>query len=124
MNDAHGLGGHPEWGQPHFGGDASGDAYRRDVFTYLLGLALALILTVVPFALVYWHATSTYSMWIAIALFALVQAIVHFRCFLHVNPPHENVDELWLVLFTVLILVMMAGGTVWILGNLHSRMMS
>jgi cytochrome o ubiquinol oxidase subunit IV len=121
MNDGHGLGGHPEWGQPH-GGGASGEAYRRDLFTYLSGLALALILTAVPFGLVYWHAMSTFSLWIAIGLFAFVQAMVHFRCFLHVNPPQEKVDELWLVLFTVLILVMMAGGTVWILGNLHSRM--
>lgn len=123
MNGGHGLGGHPEWGPPHVGGDASGDAYRRDLFTYLSGLALALILTAVPFALVYWHAISTSALWIAIGLFALVQAIVHFRCFLHVNPPYENVDEMWLVLFTVLILVMMTGGTVWILGNLQSRMM-
>jgi cytochrome o ubiquinol oxidase subunit IV len=121
MNDGHGLGGHPAWGQSHVGG-TSGDAYRRDLFTYLSGLALALILTAAPFGLVYWHAMSTFSLWIAIGLFALVQAMVHFRCFLHVNPPHEHVDELWLVLFTVLILVMMAGGTVWILGNLHSRM--
>jgi cytochrome o ubiquinol oxidase subunit IV len=122
MNDGHGLRGHPEWGPPRVGRGASGESYRRDLFTYLSGLALALILTAVPFALVYWHAMSTSSLWIAIGVFALVQAMVHFRCFLHVNPPHQNVDELWLVLFTVLILVMMAGGTVWILGNLHSRM--
>jgi cytochrome o ubiquinol oxidase subunit IV len=101
---------------------ASGDAYRRDLHTYLWGLVLALTLTAAPFALVYWFAMTTLSLWIAIGCFALVQAVVHSRCFLHVYPPHENVDEMLLVLFTVIILVMMAGGTVWILGNLHSRM--
>jgi len=122
MNDFREFGGHPEWGRPHFGGGASGDAYRRDLHTYLWGLALAVTLTVVPFALVYWHAMTASSLWIAIGIFALVQAVVHFRCFLHVHPPHENVDEMLLVLFTVIILIMMAGGTVWILANLHSRM--
>jgi cytochrome o ubiquinol oxidase subunit IV len=122
MNHFHNLGDYSEWEPPFFGGGASGDAYRRDLHTYLWGLVLALTLTAAPFALVYWHAMTTLSLWIAIGGFALVQAVVHFRCFLHVNPPHENVDAMLLVLFTVIILVMMAGGTVWILGNLHSRM--
>lgn len=106
----------------NLGAGTSGDAYRRDLHTYLWGLALALTLTAAPFALVYWHAIATSWLLIAIGVFGLVQALVHFRCFLHVNPPHENVDELLLVLFTVIILVMMAGGTVWVLGDLHARM--
>jgi cytochrome o ubiquinol oxidase subunit IV len=122
MNHFHNVEDPLEWRPPQFGGGASGDAYCRDLYTYLCGLVLALTLTAVPFALVYWHAMTTVSLWIAVGGLALVQAVVHFRCFLHVNPPHENVDEMLLVLFTVLILVMMAGGTVWILGNLHSRM--
>lgn len=112
----------PSSGHPHFRSGSSDPGYHRELRIYVWGLALALILTVVPFALVDWHAMTTSAVWIAIASFALVQAIVHFRCFLHVHPPHENVDEMLLVLFTGLILVMMAGGTVWILGNLHSRM--
>lgn len=75
-----------------------------------------------PFALVGWHLLAPSMLWLAIGLFALVQGVVHFRCFLHVNPPHENLDETLLILFTVFIVIMMAGGTVWILGNLHSRM--
>lgn len=122
MSDFHGLGGHPEWAHSHAGGDGPHHSYRRDLHTYLWGLALAVALTAAPFALVYWHAMSTSALWTAIGVFALVQAVVHFRCFLHVDPPHENVDELLLVVFTVIILIMMAGGTVWILGNLHSRM--
>jgi len=117
MNDAHHFG-----GQPHAGGGSSGGSYRKDLHTYVWGLALAVTLTVVPFVLVNWHVMTTASLWIAIGLFALIQAVVHFRCFLHVNPPHEHVDEMLLVLFTVIIVIMMSGGTVWILGNLHTRM--
>ena len=121
MNDIQNLGETANWGEPHTGAAAS-DAYGKDLFTYLSGLALAVILTALPFGLVYWHAMTTFWLWAVIGVFGLVQAVVHFRCFLHLNPPHENVDEMLLVLFTVVILVMMAGGTIWILGNLHSRM--
>ena len=122
MNDVHKLLGHPDWLPPPTPRDTSGEAYRNDLHGYLWGLALAVALTAVPFGLVYWHAMTPSALFIAIGVLALVQAVVHFRCFLHIHPPHENVDELLLVLFTALILIMMAGGTVWILGNLHSRM--
>jgi len=122
MNDIQDFGGHTEWGPPHHGAGAPHASYRKDLHTYLWGLALALILTAVPFALVYWHAMTVSALWIAIGIFALIQAVVHFLCFLHVNPPYEHLDETLLVLFTVLIVIIMAGGTVWILGNLHARM--
>ena len=118
MNDTHDFAGHAPWGMP----EPDGTSYRKDLWTYLWGLALAVSLTAVPFALVNWHAMTEPGLWIAIGIFALVQAVVHFRCFLHVNPPHDQSDEALLVLFTALILVMMAGGTVWILADLHSRM--
>lgn len=113
----------PGW-QPHPDGGASGDrdAYRKDLYSYISGLVLALVLTAVPFALVYWHAMSTSSLLLAIGLFALVQAIVHFRFFLHINLSRGSVDHLLLGPFAAVILIMMAGGTVWILGNLHARM--
>jgi len=117
------LGGHPNW-HPHFPGGISGDGdgYRKDLHSHLWGLVLALTLTAVPFALVYWHAMTRSWLLLAIGIFALVQAMVHFRFFLDIHPPHRNVDQLLLVLFSAQILIMMAGGTVWILANLHSRM--
>ncbi|HUB15032.1 MAG TPA: cytochrome C oxidase subunit IV family protein [Acetobacteraceae bacterium] len=122
MNHADDLGGLPPRMQPPFGGSTPGDGFRNDLRSYAWGLLLAIVLTAVPFALVHAHALPTSSLWLAIGLFALVQGVVHFRCFLHINPPHEHLDEALLVAFTVIILIMMAGGTVWILGNLHSRM--
>lgn len=122
MSNVHKLGDYAGQRQPRRRGGDSGGAYRRDLRTYIWGLVLALTLTAAPFALVYWHAMAPSSLLIAIGVFALVQALVHFRCFLHINPPRENVDKLLLVLFTVMILIMMVGGTIWVLGNLHARM--
>lgn len=123
MNDVRNLGNIPPWQRPHVAGGPLREAYRGERRSYIIGLALALALTLGPFALVYWHVFTTTSLLLTIGVLALVQAVVHFRFFLNIRPPHENADELAMILFTALILIMMAGGTVWILANLHARMM-
>ncbi len=96
--------------------------YGRELRTYVLGFSLALVLTLVPFGLVNWSAMSQYALALAIGAFALVQVVIHFRCFLHINPPKQNLDDLHLILFSTLLLFFMAGGTIWILANLAMRM--
>lgn len=99
------------------------DEYRRDLRSYLCGISLALPLTVVPFALVYWSAMPRFGLLLAIGAFALTQIVVHFRFFLHIDPPRQKVDDLQLILFSGLILLVMGGGTIWIMANLAMRMM-
>ena len=96
--------------------------YRREFHTYLWGYVLALLLTLVPFGLVYWRAMMPSALYLAIGAFAIVQAVVHFRCFLHIDPPRQNTDDLYLILFSTLLLLFMTGGTIWILANLAGRM--
>lgn len=95
----------------------------RELRSYIIGYALALVLSIVPFAVVAWGgAATTSALWI-IAGFALVQIIVHFRFFLHIDLSEQKREDLQLILFSVLLFVMMAGGTIWIMVNLHTRMM-
>ena len=96
--------------------------YKRELHTYIAGYVLALALTFVPFGLVYWSAMAPSALYLAIGGFAIIQAIVHFRCFLHINPPRQNMDDLHLILFSSLLLFFMVGGTIWILANLATRM--
>ena len=96
--------------------------YRREFRSYIYGAALAFVLTGVPFALVYWSLMPRFWLFIAIGVFALIQIVVHFRFFLHIDPPRQKVDDLHLILFSTLILTLMAGGTIWILANLAARM--
>lgn len=96
--------------------------YRHELHTYVWGYVLALVLTLVPFGLVYWSAMARPALYLAIGAFAIAQAIVHFRCFLHIDPPRQNTDDLHLILFSSLLLFFMVGGTVWILANLATRM--
>lgn len=114
---------HPAW-PSHEDGEGPGDRarFRKDLISYVAGLVLALALTAVPFALVYRHAMAPAPLLLVIGILALIQAVVHFRFFLHIGLSRDHADHLILVLFSALILAMMAGGTIWILGNLHSRM--
>lgn len=98
------------------------DEYARELRSYVVGAALAFVFTAIPFALVHWSALPHFWLLIAIGVFALLQIVVHFRFFLHIDPPRQNMDDLRLILFSGLILLAMAGGTIWILGNLASRM--
>lgn len=96
--------------------------YRRELRTYIVGFVLAILLTLVPYGLLYWSVLSRFGLLLAIGAFALVQGAVHLRCFLHINPPRQNTDDLDLVVFTSFVVFLMAGGTIWILGNLAARM--
>ena len=88
----------------------------------MIGLALAILLSAVAFGGVAWGRPRASVLWI-IAVTALVQIVVHFRFFLHIDLSRSKRDDLQLILFPALILVVMVGGTIWILANLRMRMM-
>ena len=90
--------------------------------SYLWGVGLALLLTVVPFALVYWALVPRFPLLIMIGVLGLMQMVVHFRFFLHISF-NENRDDLQLILFSTLLLLIMVAGTVWVMANLAVRMM-
>lgn len=95
--------------------------YSRELRQYLWGYGLALCLTLVPFGLVNWSLLERYGLYVAIGACALVQIVIHFRCFLHIDPPRQNTDDLHLILFSSLLLFFMIAGTIWILASLAVR---
>lgn len=96
---------------------------RQDVRNYAIGYALALALTGAAFAAVRWPSVSAAATLGIVFALALVQAVVHFRFFLHVTSAKSSRDDLQLILFSSLIVVMMVSGTLVILLNLRHRMM-
>ena len=96
---------------------------RRELGQYLIGFALALILTVVPFALIAWGALSFGTALSVIGVLAILQGVVQLRFFLHIDLSTQKREDLHLILFTVLLLSIMAAGTIWIMANLATRMM-
>ena len=94
-----------------------------EVMTYLVGYGFALLLTGVAFALVHWHWTRPTTALAIVFALGLVQMVVHFRCFLHVTLSGPARDDLQLIAFSTLIILLMVGGTLVVLFNLRMRMM-
>lgn len=60
---------------------------------------------------------------IAVSGLALAQITAHFHFFLHIDLWRSHRDDLMLILFTAIIILMMVGGTTRILFDQWSRMM-
>lgn len=97
--------------------------YQQEVRGYLTGFGLALVLTLVPFALVVWGGFGSVTTFIVLGACGLAQFVVQLRFFLHIDLRRQKREDLQLILFSILLLVIMAGGTIWIVGNLGMRMM-
>lgn len=89
---------------------------------YLVGFALALALTIIPFALVAAEALPRTSMLIAIAAAAVVQILVHLRFFLHLGFSTTPRETLLALAFACVLIFIMIGGSLWIMFDLHQRM--
>ncbi len=94
---------------------------RKEFRSYLWGIGLALLLTLLPFALVQWAAIPRFSLLIVIGALALVQMLVHFRFFLHIGLRQKR-EDLQLIVFSALLLTIMVAGTIWIMASLATRM--
>ena len=97
--------------------------YRRELRSYIAGFAVAATLTVIAFASIAWSGLSRPAILWIVGVSAIVQIVVHFRFFLHIDLSKSKRDDLELILFSALIVILMAGGTLWILGNQQIRMM-
>jgi cytochrome o ubiquinol oxidase subunit IV len=96
---------------------------RGSLQSYLTGFVLALILTVIPFALVMSGALPSSATLAVIFGAGLVQILVHLYYFLHLDASLAARWNLAAMIFTVLIMILFVGGTVWIMWSLYYRMM-
>ncbi|MEJ8572544.1 cytochrome o ubiquinol oxidase subunit IV [Microbaculum marinum] len=95
-------------------------ALRR---SYLVGYGIAIVLTAIPFGVVALGLLDRRPALILIAVLAIVQVLVHLRYFLHIDfrrTPRENILVLG---FAAVLICIMIGGTLWIMLDLHHRMM-
>ena len=103
--------------------NAVNDRKRDTIRSYAIGYAVALALTAAAFATVHWpHFVSTTSLALVLGL-GFAQMVVHFRFFLHISLRKSARDDLQLILFSTLIIILMVSGTLVILFNLRARMM-
>jgi cytochrome o ubiquinol oxidase subunit IV len=93
------------------------------VLIYTVGLFLAVILTATSF----W-AANTSLLWapgvaLGLAVLAIAQIGVHLVFFLHVTTGPDNTNNVLALAFGMLIVILVIGGSLWIMTNLNANMM-
>ncbi|MDO1527621.1 cytochrome o ubiquinol oxidase subunit IV [Fulvimonas sp. R45] len=91
---------------------------------YLTGFVLAAILTIIPFWLVMGHVLDNRWLTISIVLaLAVVQILVHIIYFLHLDAHSEGGWNLMAFIFTVVLVVIVLGASIWVMYNENANMM-
>ncbi|HEY4832677.1 MAG TPA: cytochrome o ubiquinol oxidase subunit IV [Waddliaceae bacterium] len=91
--------------------------------SYVIGFASSLILTAVSFLLVVSKQLSGQTLVYSIIALAIGQAAVQLRFFLHLGQEPKPRWESVVFYFMVLILLIIAIGSLWIMYDLHHRLM-
>jgi len=92
--------------------------------SYLIGFFACLLLTSLSFALVIGRVFSDDFLKVSIAALALVQAVFQLLYFLHLGKEGKPHWETCIFFFMFLILMIIAGGTLWIMHDLKMRTMT
>lgn len=104
-------------------GETHGGASHGSLSTYVTGLMLAVLLTIVPFMLVMTGAFGPGTLLFICFLFAAVQVFVHLRYFLHMDASSSQSWNLASLIFTLLVLFILIIGSLWVMHNSNVNMM-
>lgn len=92
--------------------------------SYIIGLILSLVLTIIPFGMVMNGGFNETFVVIAIAILAVCQVLIQLILFMHLNlKTEEGRDSGSFVFFTAVILTLVIGGSLWIMYHLNVRLM-
>jgi cytochrome o ubiquinol oxidase operon protein cyoD len=113
-----------EHAEDHAPGELPEESAGHWVRNYLIGLALAGLLTAGSFLLaanhlVFWGP----SIPVALIVLAIAQMGVHLVFFLHITTGPDNTNNVLALAFGVLIVVLVVGGSIWIMDHLAGRTM-
>ncbi|MGI4953713.1 MAG: cytochrome o ubiquinol oxidase subunit IV [Janthinobacterium lividum] len=101
----------------------SGETLGRGVVSYLAGFALAVGLTITSFVVAGTSLVWGPSIPVALFVLAIAQMGVHLVFFLHLTTGPDNVNNVMALAFGLLIVILLIGGSLWIMGHLNHNMM-
>ena len=105
----------------HTHGDEPGVHYSLKDYT--TGFVLAVILTVIPFWLVMGNVLPPETTKFVILGFAAVQLVVHMVYFLHLNAKSEGGWNMMALILTLILLVIVLSGSIWVMYHMNANMM-
>ncbi len=111
-------------GHEHGHGHGADDHGHGTLRGYLIGFVLSVVLTAIPFWLVMGDVLdSRQATAIAVMAFAAVQIVVHMIYFLHMNARSEEGWTMMALIFTVVMVVIVLTGSLWVMYHLNTNMM-
>ena len=91
---------------------------------YLTGFFLAVILTAIPFWLVMGKVLNhSYTIGLILLGLGVVQIVVHMVYFLDMNTKAEGGWSMLALIFTLILVVIMMSGSLWVMYHLNHNMM-
>jgi cytochrome o ubiquinol oxidase operon protein cyoD len=103
--------------------DLTGHELAGSLATYLIGLGLASVLTIVSFFIAKTTLVWQPSIPVALAVLAIAQMGVHLVFFLHITTGPDNVNNVLALAFGVLIVFLVVTGSLWIITHMAQNMM-
>ena len=100
-----------------------GGSIALRVLGYLTGLGLAILLTATSFFVAGTNLVWEPSIPVALVVLAIAQMGVHLVFFLHITTGPDNTNNVLALAFGVLIVILVIGGSLWIMANLNHNMM-
>ena len=91
--------------------------------SYLIGLGLATLLTIVSFFIARTDLVWEPSIPVALAVLAIAQMGVHLVFFLHITTGPDNTNNVMALAFGVLIVFLVMVGSLWIMADLNHNLM-
>lgn len=104
--------------------DAQNDGSQKTFGSYITGLVLSLLLTLMSFGLIETRLFTDKYLYISLAALAIAQLFVQAICFLRLNSSSEGRWSLMPFIFCVLIIAILVSGTLWIMYNCNYNMMN
>ncbi len=104
-------------------GDERHASVRLRMLGYVVGLALAVLLTATSFFIAGTNLVWQPSIPIAIIVLAIAQMGVHLVFFLHITTGPDNTNNVMALAFGLLIVLLVISGSLWIMANLNQNMM-
>jgi cytochrome o ubiquinol oxidase operon protein cyoD len=102
---------------------ADGREIAEGLLSYLVGLGLATLITVVAFFIAGTDLVWAPSIPIALFVLAIAQMGVHLVFFLHITTGPDNTNNILALAFGVLIVALVIIGSLWIMSHLNHNMM-
>lgn len=103
--------------------ELSATTLRAELGGYLIGLVLAVMLTVAAFFSVGTQAIYAPGIVMAIVVFGLAQVGVHLVFFLHMTTAPDNTNNALALAFGFLIVCVIVFGTIWVMHQMDHNMM-